>query len=98
MKLDTGVLVTKGVCYVAIGGLTPLAASLAQWANSEQWPPRIIWVVIISSCVVGAFTQLLSFLSSSYSDYMQKTGQTAPVAPAPNGNGNPPPPAKPCTV
>jgi hypothetical protein len=71
MKLDTGVVLTKGLCYVVIGGLTPLTVSLAQWANSDQWPSRLIWIITIASCGVGAATQLLSFLSGSYTDYVK---------------------------
>jgi hypothetical protein len=84
MKLPTAVIIIKGICYVSIGALTPLSAALAQWANSGQWPPRIVWIVILSACGVGGATQLLSFLSSAYSDYVQtKT----------NGNGGPGPTA-----
>lgn len=87
MKLESGVIIAKGSCYVIIGGLTPLASALAQWANSGEWPPRIVWVVIASGCIVGGATQLLSFLSGSYSDYAAKRAsngnsqQTAPIKP-----------------
>lgn len=75
MKLETAVIITKGLCYVTIGGLTPLSAALAQWANTGEWPPRIIWVVVLSGCIVGGATQLLSFLSGSFSNYKQsRTG------------------------
>lgn len=77
MRLPTLVIIVKGLCYVAIGALTPLSASLAQWANSGEWPNRTVWVVIISGSIVGGATQLLSFLSSAYSDYVQtKPGGT----------------------
>src|SRR5689334_7293083 len=71
IKQDTAVVVIKGFCYVVIGGLTPLGASLAQWANSDTWPSKLIWITIIGSCSVGAATQLLSYLSGSYSDYVK---------------------------
>lgn len=71
MKQDTAVLIVKGVCYTLIGGLTPFASSLSQWANDGAWPEKINWVVIISGALVGAATQLLSFLSSSYANYNQ---------------------------
>ena len=71
MKSDTFVLIGKLLCYVLIGGLTPLASSLAQWANDGSWPPRINWIIIVGGCVVGAATQVLSFLSSSYATYSQ---------------------------
>lgn len=71
MKLPTAIVIVKGFCYVLIGGLTPLASCLAQWANDGSWPPKINWVVIVAGCVVGAATQLLSFLSEAYSDYLK---------------------------
>lgn len=80
MKQDTLIVFTKGFCYMAIGGLTPLTTNLAQWANSGEWPSRINWVVILGGCGVGAATQLLSFLSGSYSDYVKgrANGSAAP--------------------
>lgn len=79
MKLETTSVIVKALCYMIIGGLTPLSSALAQWANSGEWPPRIVWVVIVSGCITGASTQLLSFLSGSYSNL---------VAERKNGNGN----------
>jgi hypothetical protein len=73
------------MCYVLIGGLTPLSASLAQWANSGATPSRTVWIVIASGCMVGGATQLLSFLSSAYSDFKE----------AARINGTPEPPKAP---
>ena len=83
MKLETVIVVTKGLCYFVVGGLAPLSVGLAQWANTGEWPPRIIWIVIIGGCVSGAFNNLLSFLSGSFSDYMasRKTDSAVTVAP-----------------
>lgn len=81
MKLETAAIITKGLCFMVIGGATPLTTNLAQWANSGEWPARINWVVIIGGCIVGAATQLLAFLSQSYGQYL--AGRT-------NGNGNTP--------
>lgn len=82
MKEGTVEVVIKGACYFAVGGLAPLASSLGQWVNSGDWPPRIAWVVILSGCITGAFTQLLSYMSGSYASYKAKG----------NGNGAPLPP------
>lgn len=88
MKLETVVVVAKALCYVMIGFFTPLTVALAQWANSGEWPSRIVWVVIGASCFVGAATQLLSFLSGSYSDYVANRNAPAP-APALTTDQNP---------
>jgi hypothetical protein len=99
MKIPTVVIIAKAFCFVLIGALTPLAASLAQWANSGELPPRIVWIVILSGCAVGGATQLLSFLSSAYSDYVQTRsngngssgpGPTAVAASKPSGQIAPP--------
>ncbi len=83
MKLETVVIIFKGLCFVIIGGLTPLATGLTQWQNTGEWPPRINWVCIIAGCGVGAATQLLAFLSQSFGDWkaQQKVdaGGTIPV-------------------
>lgn len=78
MKQETVILILKGLCYVTIGALTPMSAALAQWANSGEWPPKIIWIVIIIAAITGAATQLLSFLSQAYSTFKEEQK---------NGNG-----------
>jgi hypothetical protein len=80
MKPDTTVMVLKGACYVLIGFFTPLTVGLAQWANSDQWPSRLIWIIMGASCMVGAASQLLSYLSGSYSDFVKGRA---------NGSGGP---------
>jgi hypothetical protein len=57
------------VCYIIIGGLTPLTTGLGQWIDIGEWPPPVNWVVIMAGCCVGAATQLLSFLSQSYGNW-----------------------------
>lgn len=79
-KMDTFVLLTKLSCYVFIGAGTPMISSLAQWANSGEWPEKIQWVVIITGACVGGATQVLSFLSSSYAKYNKTAGETPTVA------------------
>jgi hypothetical protein len=70
---------------MAIGGLTPLTTGLGQWFDTGQWPPTINWVVILAGCGVGAATQLLSFLSQSYGNYLaaNKTDAATPATPKP---------------
>ncbi len=73
MKLDSAIVITKGFCFVLIGAFTPWAAALAQWANSETWPSKIIWVgVILPASVLGGASQLQAFLSGSFTAYQQK--------------------------
>lgn len=81
MKLDSAVIITKGLCYLFIGFTAPLGTALAQWANEGQWPPTINWVVIVGVCVGSAAASLLAFLSGSYREYAQSRT---------NGNGTKP--------
>ena len=69
MKIETAIIITKGVCFTVIGGMAPLATGLGQWMDSGHWPPLVNWVVIGAGCFVGAATQMLAFLSQSFSDY-----------------------------
>lgn len=92
-KLETITIITKGLCYIVIGGLTPLATGLGQWIDPQMDPglgllvvPKINWVVIIAGCFVGAATQMLSFLSRSFGEYTGSNGGP----PVDNGAGQPP--------
>ncbi len=77
MKLESLVIITKGLCYVFIGLTAPLGAALAQWANEGTWPPAINWVLVIGICIGSAAGQLLAFLSGSFREYsQQRNGNT----------------------
>lgn len=52
-------------CYAAGGFLTPIGSGLAQWVNSGEWPPGIVWLVVSSFCGLGAVNAILAFLSKS---------------------------------
>ena len=95
ISLDAVVVSAKAWCFITIGFFTPLTVGLAQWANSGQWPGAIIWVITGASCMVGAASQLLSFLSGSYSDYVAgRKNVTPPLTPkvdSPNVAKNEPP-------
>ena len=71
MKLGTAVVATKGACFLIDGFTAPIIVGLAQWANTGEWPNNIVWIIILAMAIKGAASQLLSFLSSSYSDYVQ---------------------------
>ncbi len=60
MKLETAVLIAKGLCYLTIGATAPLSSALAQWANDGRWPDGVNWVVIIGLCFGSAASSSLS--------------------------------------
>ena len=78
MKQETAIMCVKGICYMSLGAAGPLITGLTQWANTGEWPPRIIWVVMAASCLSGMATQLLAFLSGSYSDYLKSKTPPTP--------------------
>ena len=79
MKLETGMVVSKGLAFVVVGFCAPMATALAQYANTDTWPTRIVWVVIVISAITGAANAYISYVSGSFSDYMterKKSGDT----------------------
>ena len=70
MKLNTAIIITKGLCYLLVGVFTPWSAALAQWVNSGEWPSKIIWVgVLLPVSAIGGASSLLAFLSGSFTEY-----------------------------
>ena len=79
MKLETCIVITKGLCFTVIGFCAPLAAGLTQY-GTDEWPNNLALAVILIAAVSGAATQLLSYLSNSYGEY-QKQRNNAPQVP-----------------
>ncbi len=82
MKFSDKIMTTKGLCEFIVGFCLPLGAGLAQWATGGDKPGIIAWIVILSAAVSGAFGKLGSFLSTSFSSYMDSNAIE---------KGNPPP-------
>lgn len=80
MKLETGIIITKGACdFISTGALAALAC-LAQWGSAEAIPPTakyIIWLAAFGNGAKG----LGSFLSTSFGKYLETRT---------NGNGTQP--------
>ena len=73
MKLDTFMIVTKGMAHLAVGVFLPWSAALAQWINSGEWPPRIIWIaVIMPASVIGAGNAWIAFTSGAFHLFEQQ--------------------------
>lgn len=73
MKQETLVVLSKGLAYMLVGAFTPWIASLAQWSNSGDMPPKIIWLgVILPASVVGGASAWISFTSSTWGNYQQQ--------------------------
>jgi hypothetical protein len=80
MKLETTIILTKASCVVIEGFALGITAGLAQWATGGERPTDIAWIVIIASAFLNAASKLGSFLSSSFSNYLQKQNGNKPDA------------------
>lgn len=70
-KLETFVIATKGFCHAVLGVGVPLGVSLAQYANTGDWPSKIVWWgVVVPACAVGLANSLLAWTGSSFKTYM----------------------------
>ena len=79
MKLETTIISAKAACVVVRGCCVTLAAGFAQWATGGEEPGKIAVLVIIATTLAAGASELSSFLSTSFSKYMQNgAGQTAP--------------------
>jgi len=72
MKLDTAIVISKGAAYTLTGFFAPWSAALAQWQNSETWPPKIAWVILLTISISSACTSWLAFCSGSWKEYRQQ--------------------------
>lgn len=71
MKQDTAVIFLKAACYMIIGAGTPASVAVAQWLTEKKVPNSLDWVSVTIGAGIGMSTQLLSYLSGSYSDYVK---------------------------
>ncbi len=71
MRLDSGILVTKGACFCIAAVSLQLGQALAQWSNSGEWPSRLQWIIVVAGCAGAGANAILSFLSGSYADFVK---------------------------
>jgi len=84
MKLETKIVIIKGLCFTVIGFTAPIAAAITQYGQDE-WPSRMAFFVMGIAALAGGATQLLSFLSGSYTEYAKgrKTDNVTTPPPTP---------------
>lgn len=69
-SLETVVVAVKALCVLTIGIGTALSTSLAQYANTGEWPSKIVFFgVVIPSCMVAGGNALYAYLSGSFVNY-----------------------------
>jgi hypothetical protein len=71
MKMETGIVITKGVCAAGGATLLSLSASLGQWANTDVSPSAIEWAMIAGGSVGAGLATVSAFLSSSFGNYIK---------------------------
>lgn len=82
LRLETAVVIVKGLAHLIVGVFTPWSAALGQWTNTGDWPSRITWIgLILPASAIGGFSALLAFLSGSFQTYSRQRK---------NGAGEPP--------
>ena len=70
MKFNTWILIGKGICFFIVGFFTPMSSSLAQYANTGDWPAKIVWWgVVIPACMIGGASALQAYFSTSFATY-----------------------------
>lgn len=73
MKLETGIVLSKGVAHIIAGVFLPWSAALGQWIGDGSWPPRIVWIgVILPISALGGANAWIAFVSGSWADYMKQ--------------------------
>lgn len=83
MKLETGIVLSKGFAHIVAGVFLPWTAALAQWIGDGTWPSKIVWVgVILPASALGGANAWIAFVSGSWADYMkQRNGVEQPQQP-----------------
>lgn len=86
MKTDTKVMVFTAMVLIYGQTAINLATSLAQWANTHEWPDGINWMVILLGASGSACMSYVTFKNKTFADWQ---------ASRKNGVDNPPPAALP---
>jgi hypothetical protein len=72
MKLETLIVVTKGLVITLTAASSAFVGSLAQWSNDNSVPTKLQWAIIIATTAGAGGTALGGFLSSSFGRYVEK--------------------------
>jgi len=79
MKLETAIIIAKGLVVLVTASASALVGSLAQWSNESSGPSDIQWIIIIGTTISAGGSALGGFLSSSFGKYLQnRNGKTDP--------------------
>lgn len=73
MKADTVMVILKGIGFIGGAILAQLAGSLAQWANSNTWPDKINWTLIIVLAAAQGCNSMVTFASGAWSNWRDAT-------------------------
>ena len=85
MNLDTNVILLKGLCVAITGFGMPFSAAIAQYANTGEWPSRIVWLSILIGSAIGGANAIYAWLSGSFTAYKEtKNGSGVTDNPQPS--------------
>lgn len=71
MKTDTKIMFFTAACLIYAQTAINLATSLAQWANTHEWPDGINWLVILLGASGSAFMSWVTFKNRAWADWME---------------------------
>lgn len=72
MKLETGIVATKGFVVTLVGAGTALLGAVSQWSNADFDPSLLQWVIIATVTVVGGANALSGFISQAFGNWLKE--------------------------
>jgi hypothetical protein len=78
MKLETGIIITKGICVTSSTTLLALSSGLSQWSNAGT-PSTMQWVMIIGASLGAGLGSLGAFMSGSFGNYVKARNGSATI-------------------
>lgn len=88
MSAEKVAVFLKGFGFIVGAILVQLGGSLAQWANSNTWPDKINWTVILVAAGAQGCNAMVTFASGAWAGYRASVRIS-------NGSATPPTPPTP---
>lgn len=80
MKLDSAVIMTKGIAVTLTATLSALVGALSQWSNDPGEPTKIQWIIIVGTSIGAGATALGAFLSNAFGTYVKGRNESNGIA------------------
>lgn len=60
------------ICAVLNGALISFVPAISQWADSGEWPSKIVWCSIIGATILGGTNGWKSYTSGKFTRWMDE--------------------------